>query len=313
MSACTNLSSDTGRMPQAQAEDDLVSLLQYKPKAKVVESKDLSDGALLDAEKNDDLMVIQTYTFKDGTVYEYASVGKQVVFGDMLVGSIKEFKEYLKSVDKDEPTGELTLNPMGAFYRTVNTWPNGVIVFEIPSLDVFNATQKTQIQNTMQDITNRTNVGFMGTYNISNGNRIKFTNPTSGCSASVGMAGGQQTVNLADNCFGSAGTYLGAIFHELGHAAGLLHEHQRDDRGNKIVPCSCLTAKGRSQIATTIPAGTRTAYEYTSNMDYPKYTTDRSFTNDTSQPLFATPGYSGSVGNNWISAGDVATYNLHYR
>ena len=312
LSACSNVLEGNVGTPQVQAQDDLVALLQYKPGVKVVKAKDLSDGALANAESNDELMVIQNYTFKDGTVYEYSSIGDQVVFGDMLLGTLKEFKAYLQSVDKQGLASEFTLDPQGAFYKVVNTWPNGEIVFEIPSLDVYNATQKTQIQNAMQEITNRTNVGFRGVYNVTSGNRIRFTNPSAGCSATVGMPGGLQYVNLADNCFGSS-TYLGTIFHELGHSAGLLHEHQRDDRGDKIVPSPYLTAKGRAAIANTIPAGTRTAYEYTSNMHYPKFTSDSSFTTRTDQPLFTTPGYSGAVGNSWISAGDVATYNLHYR
>ena len=49
------------------------------------------------------------------------------------------------------------------------------------------------------------------------------------CEASEGMAGGQQFISGSINC-----SFAG-ICHEMGHAIGLLHEHQRPDRNSYVV------------------------------------------------------------------------------
>jgi astacin len=54
-------------------------------------------------------------------------------------------------------------------------------------------------------------------------NYVTFRSGT-GCSATVGMAGGQQFVNLATGCS------TGNTIHEIGHALGLFHEQAREDR-----------------------------------------------------------------------------------
>ncbi|GFY68878.1 astacin-like metalloprotease toxin 2 [Trichonephila inaurata madagascariensis] len=50
-----------------------------------------------------------------------------------------------------------------------------------------------------------------------------------GCWSIIGRNGGQQNLSLGNGC-----AWVGLVIHELGHAIGLFHEHQRSDRDNYI-------------------------------------------------------------------------------
>uniref|UniRef100_A0A0B6ZGJ8 Metalloendopeptidase n=1 Tax=Arion vulgaris TaxID=1028688 RepID=A0A0B6ZGJ8_9EUPU len=65
--------------------------------------------------------------------------------------------------------------------------------------------------------------------NLQDKNSVRFQNGV-GCNSQLGMVGGVQVLNLqAPGC-----RYKGLYLHEIGHAVGLVHEHQLPDRDRYI-------------------------------------------------------------------------------
>lgn len=102
---------------------------------------------------------------------------------------------------------------------------------------------------------------------------IKLIKSGSGCWSSVGKVGGGQEVSLDDACVSR--TLPGTILHELMHALGFHHEHQRPDQKKYITVNYDNVAPGNRQWFDPMPKDQVNTlglpYDYSSVMHYPKW------------------------------------------
>ncbi|XP_067637643.1 hatching enzyme 1.2 [Eurosta solidaginis] len=106
-------------------------------------------------------------------------------------------------------------------------WPRAIVPYEIRGR--FSDNDLSIIQHAFQQYHNRTCVRFKPRYNERD--YIVLTSDSTGCWSSIGRLGGRQVVNLQSSlCFRHNGTTM----HELMHALGFLHEHNRHERDSFI-------------------------------------------------------------------------------
>lgn len=132
--------------------------------------------------------------------------------------------------------------------------------------------------------------------------------PSTGCSSQLGRSTcTYQTIQIAPGCS------TGAIMHEVMHALGTLHEHQRTDRNEYVDIIDeniGLTGAAKTVnfavLANTINVG---PYDYSSIMHY----SGTAFTNRAGQLTIRTldPTKQSVIGQRTtLSSGDVATINF---
>ena len=180
------------------------------------EDKDAVKPAEKMHDQNDPLLnTALTYFDKEvnGASIEVAKVKDgYIVDGDIFMTE-EQLSEYVNHMSGDVKTE----SNLGAY-----AWSNRTVYYVFAS----NFAYRSAMQQAMNIISSQTGTRFVqGTgsgsyiYIFTEGNNVNYSQ--------IGQVGGQQRLSLGRNS-------VGVAIHELGHAMGLLHEHQRPDRDSYI-------------------------------------------------------------------------------
>ena len=158
-----------------------------------------------------------------GHVVTYEIIdGLAIWDGDIILGTPEE----LSSEPMPTPGNPLDgRNKISAVSDKERLWPGGIIPYVIdPDLEYPHVPEAIRHweENTPIRLVERTDQP----------NWVRFV-PGRGCLSHVGMMGGEQRIVLNENCGPGAGV------HEIGHAVGLWHEHQRNDRDPHVWVSGC--------------------------------------------------------------------------
>ena len=243
---------------------------------------------------------IRTGIYRGRSVTYEIIDGLAVWDGDIILGTPEEL----------EPSGvfaapskalDIPGKALVAVSNKKRLWPGGIIPYVIdPELikpHVPDAIQHWN-ENTVIRLVERTDQP----------NWVRFVSTDSGpCRATLGMVGGEQKVFLREFCG------AGVVVHEIAHAVGLWHEHQRNDRDTHIWVSSDpfnpirFASNYKQAGGHALDSG---PYDYSSRMHYSSYEYMRPI--PPSIPLGGGGLLIGKGSERGLSAGDIDGVNRLY-
>lgn len=236
----------------------------------------------------------------DGRDISYVIDGPfAVTMGDIILGKASEIEAWRMAHER----GMADLAPQSLQQVTQpggpQLWPGGIIYYAIDS-SVTNPQAVIDGVALWNSQTRLQVLPWTGQENF-----VLFVNAsTTICESNIGMAGGEQFIAVTGGCT------AGAVAHELGHAFGLWHEHQRADRGGYITVLYENIDKRYYSQYYQFPTLTATSgyFDFGSIMHYPSY----EFSVDLQDTMESVPVGIPMGQLNALSAGDIDGANRLY-
>ena len=215
-----------------------------------------------------------------------------IEMGDMLVpvGAVQLWRDRLAGVEV----------PSFSSQTGINKWTGGNFFYAFNAN--VSAVHRAHFRDAAAEWAMFANLTFTERTSQTNYIMVNDVAGLSGGNSAVGMVGGQQQFNI-----GSTSWNRGTILHELGHALGLIHEHQRSDRDTFVtIDPSFTNDLNFIQIPTSTHTG---AYDFHSIMHYARDSFPP-FGQDDIVPLPAYLQFIDTMGRShldrWLSRADRA-------
>lgn len=216
-------------------------------------------------------------TLFNGRLLPYEIVdGMAVHGGDMILGTAEEAAS--RSIGLKLANQSPTRDPLAPRHASAvgeyRLWPDRTIPYTIDAN--VPASVRQRIADSIAHWNDRTVLTLTPRNSEEDFVRFQMTDVGT-CRATLGKQGGEQGVMLLVHCD------LPAVIHEIGHAAGLLHEHQREDRDQHITYFPENLEMG-SENAYSPTAPSIGPYNYASVMHYSEFQSSAVNT----EPIFET-------------------------